>query len=230
MKTTRLPFIPTYVIVLLSSSKVTLLNVSTGSSRPTQKPVLKYFFAAQLCSEKWNTVAFPDLVVLCSKVFACVYVLEQHPSDSCIHMDTERWVFKKQKETLCHCLIQTKLTWRQKHAALDINYCLATGREILAYQSLGKATWIFFSPYLHIFYHLLCKEGCKCKHRIHLCWDKMRAHHSLIQQRIHQHLQKTTNPRSSTLTKQTHKTHVSRVLFVASICFKSLSYCQEELL
>lgn len=37
------------------------------------------------------------------------------------------------------------------------------------YRTLERLAWCFSFPYLHIFYHLLCKEGCKCKHRIHLC-------------------------------------------------------------
>lgn len=195
MKTAQLPLIPTYATVLLSPSKVTLFDVSTGSSSPTQKPVLKYFFTTQLCSEKWNTVAFPGLVLHVEEDFACVYVLEQHPNDSCTHMET--WVFKKQKETLYHSLIQTKLTWRWKHACPRYQLLAAvfhSGRQDTGlYRILERLAWCFSFPYLHIFYHLLCKEGCKCKHRIRLCWDKMHAHRSLIQQHTHQHLQKTQN-------------------------------------
>lgn len=197
-KTAQLPFIPIYATVLLFSSEVTLYNISTSCSSPTQKPVLKYFFTAQLCSEKWNTVAFPGLVFHVQKDFACVFVLEQHPNDSCIH--TEGWVFKKQNKTFYQSLIQTKRTW-ESMLVLDINCCQAAGRQDTGlYRTLERLARCFSFPYLHIFYHLLYKEGCKCKHRIHLCWDKMHAHRSLIQQRIHQHLQKTKQNKTNTQT------------------------------
>lgn len=116
----------------------------------------------------------------------------------------------------------SRLNWPgdESMSVLDINYCLSSGRQDTGlYRILERLAGCFSFPYLHIFYHLLCKAGCKCKCKIHLCWDKTRAHRSLIQQRIHQHLQKT---------KQIHKPHISCVLFVVSTCFEFLSYCQRN--
>lgn len=104
------------LVIFMQSS---LLNVSTGSSSPTQMPVFKYFFTAQLCSEKWHILAcgLPKSsahVLHVQEHFARVYVSEQNPNDSCLHR--ESWVLKKQKETLHHSLIQAKVTWRWEHA------------------------------------------------------------------------------------------------------------------
>lgn len=73
MKSAQLPFIPAYATVL-SSFKVALLYVFTGSSSPTQMPVFKYFFTAQLCLRSdtlWHAV-FPGLQHLC---FMCKKIL-----------------------------------------------------------------------------------------------------------------------------------------------------------
>lgn len=165
----------------------------------------QYFFTAQLwevthCGMRPSQV-FSTCALHAIGFCMCVCLgAESH--DSCLHR--ERWVLKKQKQSLHHILIQDKVNSRESMCAVSLlrNQLLATefhrGRQNTGlYRTLAKLPWCFSFPYLHIFYHLLCKEGCKCKHRIHLCWDKMHAHHSLIQQHIHQHLQKRNTEKIS---------------------------------
>lgn len=117
MESVQLPFIPTCATVLSSSCKVILLNVSAGSSNPTQIPVFKHFFIAQLCSGKWHCGVWPSQVFsTCApraRRFTCVCVPHQNPSDSCLHR--ERRVLNTWKETP-HSLTQAKVTWRWERA------------------------------------------------------------------------------------------------------------------
>lgn len=138
----------------------------------------------------WNTVAFPGLVLGMQLGF-CMCVCLRAASQWQMYPHGEVSFQETKGDSIT---APPRLNWPgdESTPVLDTNCCLATGRQDTGlYRILERLAGCFSFPYLHIFYHLLCKEGCKCKHRIRLCWDKMRAHHNLIQQRIHQHLQKT---------------------------------------
>lgn len=140
---------------------------------------IQIFLHCTALLEKWHIVACglprsSALVLHVQEDFACVYVLEQNPNDSCLHR--ERWVLKKQKETLITASFRPTWPGDESMPALSLHrYQLQatvfhSGRQDTGlYRTLERLAWCFSFPYLHIFYHLLCKEGCKCKHRIHLC-------------------------------------------------------------
>lgn len=172
-------FIPAYATVLSSLLKATLLNVSTDNSTPIQMPKCKYFFTALF--QKSAHAAIPSICTACAR---------GHVSCNRIQM-----TILPIMETLNHSLVQAKVIRCTKHASLVPLYNQLLAAVFHSWrqwpiENFGRQAWCFSFPYLHIFYHLLCKVECRCKHRIHLYWDRMHAHHSLIQQHIHQHLQK----------------------------------------
>lgn len=186
----------TYATVLSSSWKATLLNVFTGSSGPSQMTAFNYFFTEQLTLRNdtlWPSQLFSVCAPRARGFCTCV----------CLKAESQMTVFpgrgefsRNKRRHFITASFRSKWPADESMPVLSssgANYCqlsFTVEGMILAYTDPWKGLPHVSFPYLHIFYHLLYKEGCKCKRMIHLCWDKTHAHHSLIQQHIHQHLPK----------------------------------------